>query len=67
MNHLERQQLLTEVIMLEQCLANPENRTEKAQHARSKKFKKRSRIYDAMTMKCLVQIAWAGIGQSVPQ
>jgi hypothetical protein len=28
MNHLEWQQLLTEVIMLEQHLANPENRTE---------------------------------------
>jgi hypothetical protein len=61
MNHFERQQLLTEVIMLEQHLANPENRTEKAQYARSKKFKKRSRIYDAMTTKYLVQIAW-GLG-----
>jgi hypothetical protein len=61
MNHLERQQLLTEVIMLEQHLANPENRTEKAQYARSKKFKKRSRIHDAMTTKYLVQVAW-GLG-----
>jgi hypothetical protein len=61
MNHLERQQLLTEVIILEQHLANPENRTEKAQYARSKKFKKRSSIYDAMTTKYLVQIA-RGLG-----
>jgi hypothetical protein len=61
MNHIERQQLLTEVIMLEQHLANPANRTEKTQYARSKKFKKRSRIYDASTTKYLVQIAW-GLG-----
>jgi hypothetical protein len=37
------------------------NWTEKTQHAGSKKFKKRSRIYDALTMKYLVQIAW-GLG-----
>ncbi len=61
MNHIKRQQLLTEVIMLEQHLANPANRTEKTQYARSKKFKKRSRIYDASTTKYLVQIAW-GLG-----
>jgi hypothetical protein len=34
---------------------------QKAQYARSKKFKKRSCIYDAMTTKYLVQIAW-GLG-----
>jgi hypothetical protein len=62
MNHIERQQLLVEVIMLEQHLANRANRTEKTQHARSKKFKKRSRVYDALTTKYLVvQIAW-GLG-----
>jgi hypothetical protein len=47
--------------MMEQHLANPDNQTEKGQYARSKKFKKRSRIYDAMTTKYLVQIAW-GLG-----
>jgi hypothetical protein len=51
MNHLEWQRLLTEVIMLEQHLANPENRTEGTIRC----------IYDAMTPKYLVQIAW-GLG-----
>ena len=38
------------------------NWTEKTQHAGSKKFsKKKSRVYDALTRKYLVQIAW-GLG-----
>jgi hypothetical protein len=61
MNHIERQQLLVEVIMLEQHLAYRANWTEKAQHAGSKKFEKRSCVYDALTTKYLVQIAW-GLG-----
>jgi hypothetical protein len=60
-NHIKKQQLLTEVIMLEQHLANPESWTEKTQYARSKRFKKRSHIYDGLTTKYLVQITW-GLG-----
>jgi hypothetical protein len=44
--------------MLEQHLAYRANRTGKTQHAGSKKFEKRSRVYDALTTKYLVQIAW---------
>jgi hypothetical protein len=50
------------VIVLEQHLANLKNWTEKTQYARSKKFKKRSRVYGALTTKYLVQIACWGLG-----
>ena len=54
----EQHRLLTEVLILEQHLQDPENWTQKTRDQNTNKFMSRTKSHDAKSTKYLVEEAW---------
>ena len=54
----EKQQFLTEVLILEQHLQDPENRTHKIRDQKTNKFVSRTKAHDAKSTNYLIEEAW---------